>query len=132
MSRPTVASRRPLSPHLSIYRPPITMILSITHRITGGALYVGTLLVAWWLVALATSPDWFDTANAVMGSILGQLILFGFTWAMYMHLAGGIRHMLWDTGIAMEKHVSTQTSWLSLAVSVVLTVLTWLAYYLVV
>lgn len=132
MSRASVASKRPLSPHLSIYRLTITMALSITHRITGGALYFGTLLVAWWLVAAATSPAWFDTANAVMGSIFGKLILLGFTWALFMHLVGGLRHLLWDTGVAMEKHVSTQTAWISLIASVVLTALTWLALYMVV
>jgi succinate dehydrogenase / fumarate reductase cytochrome b subunit len=132
MSRSTVASRRPLSPHLSIYRLTITMALSITHRITGGALYFGTLLVAWWLVAAATSPSWFDTANAVMGSIFGRLVLLGFTWALFMHLVGGIRHLLWDTGVAMEKHVSTQTAWISLIASLVLTALTWLALFTVV
>lgn len=131
MSRSSVASKRPLSPHLTIYRWPITMALSILNRITGGALYVGTLLVAWWLVALATSPEWFDTANAVMGSIVGQLILIGFTWAMFMHLVGGIRFMLWDTGIATEKYVARQTAWVSLIASFILTALTWLALYVV-
>ncbi|HEV7415506.1 MAG TPA: succinate dehydrogenase, cytochrome b556 subunit [Tianweitania sediminis] len=132
MSRPTAAAKRPLSPHLTIYRWPVTMTLSIVHRVTGGALYVGTLLVAWWLVAAATSEDWFNTANAVMGSIFGQLVLVGFTWAMFMHTVGGLRHMLWDTGVAMEKHVSTQTAWASLVASLVLTALTWVALYLVV
>ncbi|MBS9722234.1 succinate dehydrogenase, cytochrome b556 subunit [Tianweitania sp. BSSL-BM11] len=131
MSRTTVASQRPLSPHLTIYRWPITMTLSIAHRITGGALYVGTLLVAWWLVAAATSPDWFATANAVMGSIIGKLVLLGYTWAMFLHAVGGVRHMLWDTGVAMEKQVSRQTAWASLIASVVLTALTWIALYLV-
>ena len=107
------------------------MALSILNRITGGMLYVGTLLVAWWLVALATSPEWFDTANAVMGSLIGQLILFGFTWAMFMHLIGGIRFMLWDVGFATEKGIARQTAWASLIASFVVTALTWLALYLV-
>lgn len=133
MSRqPTATRARPLSPHITVYRWPITMVLSIVHRATGIALYAGILLVAWWLVALATSPEWFDTANGIMGSILGQLVLFGFTWSMFMHMVGGIRHMLWDTGVAMEKHTSIQTSWVSLIASLVLTALTWLALYLVV
>lgn len=108
------------------------MALSILNRITGGALYVGTLLVAWWLIALATSPEWFDTANAVMGSLIGQLILLGFTWALFMHLIGGLRFMFWDLGFATQKHVASQTAWASLIASFVLTALTWIALYLVV
>src|SRR5690606_11207834 len=91
-------SRRPLSPHLQIYRPMLTMIMSIMHRITGGALYFGTALLAWWLIAAASGPDAFATVQWFMGSILGRLILFGYTWALIHHMLGGLRHLIWDTG----------------------------------
>ena len=98
MSKSTATRARPLSPHVTIYRWPITMTMSILHRVTGGALYFGTLLIVWWLVAAATSESAFATAQAVLGSWIGLLVLFGFTWALYHHLLGGIRHLIWDTG----------------------------------
>jgi len=106
------------------------MMMSILHRITGGALYFGTLLVAWWLIAAATSPGWFATANYVMGSWLGLLVLLGFTWSLYLHMLGGLRHFLWDTGLGMEKHTATRLAWATLTGSVILTVLTWAAFFL--
>ena len=87
---PRAGSRRPLSPHLQIYRPMLTMMMSIMHRITGAGLYFGTLLLAWWLIAAATSASAFATASWFMGSILGRLILFGFTWALFHHMLGEI------------------------------------------
>jgi succinate dehydrogenase / fumarate reductase cytochrome b subunit len=89
---------RPLSPHLQIYRPMLTMLMSIAHRITGSALYVGTLLFAWWLIALAAGPEAFDVFQGFIGSVLGRLVLFAFTWALFHHMLGGLRHLLWDTG----------------------------------
>jgi len=89
---------RPLSPHLTIYRPLINMVMSIVHRITGMGLYFGMVLLAWWLLAAATGPGAFETANAFFGSWFGRLILFGFTWALLHHLLGGVRHLIWDTG----------------------------------
>jgi succinate dehydrogenase / fumarate reductase cytochrome b subunit len=94
----TPARQRPISPHLTIYRLTWTMAMSIVHRITGSALYFGTLLLAWWLVAAATGAKYFDTANAFFGSWFGQLILLGYTWALVHHMLGGIRHFIWDTG----------------------------------
>lgn len=121
---------RPLSPHLSIYRPPITMTTSILHRITGAALYFGTLLVAWWLIAAATSQQQFDLVSWVFGSWIGQLVLFGYTWALMLHMLGGIRHLVWDTGAGLEKHTASKIAWASLVVSVVLTVLIWVVGYM--
>lgn len=123
--------RRPLSPHLQIYRPMLTMMMSIVHRITGAALYVGTLLVAWYLIAAATSETAFARAYAVLGSVFGQLILFGFTWALFHHLLGGIRHALWDTGVGMEPK---EREWLAqgtLVGGIVLTVLVWIVAYVI-
>jgi succinate dehydrogenase / fumarate reductase flavoprotein subunit len=87
-----VTQNRPLSPHLSIYKQIPTMVMSIVHRFTGMALYAGTLLVAWWLVAAASGEAYFDWVNGIFGSILGRLVLFGYTWALLHHMLGGIRH----------------------------------------
>jgi succinate dehydrogenase / fumarate reductase cytochrome b subunit len=123
-------ARRPLSPHLSIYRPMLTMMMSIVHRITGGALYFGTLLLAGWLVALASGPDYFAWASWFMGSILGKLILFGFTWALFQHLMGGIRHFIWDTGWGMTHPQREYLAQASVAGGLGLTILVWLIYFL--
>ncbi|MBX3568885.1 MAG: succinate dehydrogenase, cytochrome b556 subunit [Rhizobiaceae bacterium] len=120
---------RPLSPHLTIYRPPITMTMSIVHRITGGALYFGTLLIVWWLVAASASEAYFDFVNMIYGSWIGRLILLGYTWALLHHLLGGVRHLVWDTGVGLEKHTASKIAWATLAGSLLLTVLVWIAGY---
>jgi succinate dehydrogenase / fumarate reductase, cytochrome b subunit len=96
------ASDRPLSPHLQVYRPQITSVLSILHRITGVALTAGTLLLTYWLVAAAYGPEAFADAQGVMGSWIGHLLLWGFTFAVFYHLANGIRHLAWDFGWGFE------------------------------
>ncbi|WP_296737494.1 succinate dehydrogenase, cytochrome b556 subunit [Mesorhizobium sp.] len=118
---------RPLSPHLTIYRPPITMTMSIIHRITGGALYFGTLLVAAWLIAAASSQAAFDWVSWAFGSWLGRLVLFGYTWALMHHMLGGLRHLVWDTGAGLEKHTASKIAWATLAGSIALTLLIWIA-----
>lgn len=122
--------QRPLSPHLQVYRLIPTMLMSIVHRITGAALYVGTLLVAWWLIAAATSESYFEFVNGLYGSWLGRLVLFGYTWALLHHMLGGLRHLVWDTGTAMDKQTATKLAWATLAGSVTLTVLVWVAGYM--
>ena len=132
MTSPATRTRpheRPLSPHLTVYRPPITMTMSIVHRITGGALYFGTLLVAWWLFAAATSERYFDFVDAIFGSWIGRLVLLGYTWALIHHMLGGIRHLVWDTGIGLEKHTASKIAWATLAGSIALTLLIWIAGY---
>lgn len=89
---------RPLSPHLQIYKPQITSVLSILHRVTGVALSAGTLLLTWWLVSAAYGPESFASAQGFMGSFFGQLILWGFTFALFYHLGNGVRHLAWDFG----------------------------------
>ena len=89
---------RPLSPHLRIYRLTLTMLMSIVHRITGAALYVGTLLLAWWLLAAASGPNAYATFQAVTSSFIGRVVLLGYTWALVHHMLGGIRHLIWDSG----------------------------------
>lgn len=122
---------RPLSPHLSIYKPIPTMMMSIVHRITGGALYFGTILLVWWVVAAAAGPEYFDWVNGIFGSFIGRLILFGYTWALINHMLGGFRHFIWDMGHGFEKETSTKMVKASLAASIVLTILVWIIGYAV-
>lgn len=117
--------KRPLSPHLQIYRPQITSLLSITHRATGLALVAGALVFAYWVTAAAYGPGPFAQAQALLGSVLGRLVLFGFTFSLYYHLANGIRHMTWDTGRGFEMAQLRTSGWIVVAVSLVLTVGTW-------
>jgi len=105
------------------------MTMSIIHRITGSALYLGTLLVAWWLIAASISQDYFDYVSWLFGTFLGRLVLFGYTWALLHHMLGGIRHFIWDTGAGLEKHTATKLAWATLAGSIVLTILVWIAGY---
>ena len=131
MSKSAATRPRPLSPHLQVYRLIPTMLTSIMHRITGGALYAGMLLIAWWLIAAATSEDWFSNAQWLLGSWIGLLVLVGFSWAMFFHLLGGIRHLLWDTGYAMEKHTATALAKATIAGSLILTALLWAVIFYV-
>jgi len=121
------AVERPLSPHLSIYRPVLTMVMSILNRITGIALYAGTLLLVWWLVAGAWSERAFDTVQGFMGSWFGLLILFGYSWALMHHLLGGIRHFLWDFGLAMGVREREWVARGTIVGSIVLTIVIWAA-----
>ncbi len=121
------AGARPLSPHLQIYTPLINMVVSILHRITGAALYFGTILLAWWLIATATSPDHFEIVNGFFGSWLGRLVLLGYTWALLQHMLGGIRHLIWDTGRGFDVQTVDRLSWGSIVGSVVLTAVIWVA-----
>ncbi len=118
---------RPLSPHLQIYAKPINMVMSILHRITGVALYFGTLLLAWWLIAAATSPAYFNFVNGLFGTWLGRLVLFGYTWALLHHMLGGIRHLIWDTGRGFDLKTVDRLGWGTIIGSVVLTILVWIA-----
>ncbi|OUR76843.1 succinate dehydrogenase, cytochrome b556 subunit [Alphaproteobacteria bacterium 46_93_T64] len=120
---------RPLSPHLQIYKPQITMVTSITHRITGVALAGGTLLLAWWLIAAAAGPESYETVNAFMSSWFGRLVLFGFTWALFFHLCNGIRHLFWDAGKGFELPAMRKSGIVAIVMSVVLTLLTWVIAY---
>jgi succinate dehydrogenase / fumarate reductase cytochrome b subunit len=129
MSKTNLHANRPLSPHLQIYKPIPTMVMSIVHRITGTALYVGTLLVAWWLIAAATNEAYFNFVSAIYGSWLGRLVLLGYTWALIHHMIGGIRHLVWDTGRGLDKDTTTKMAWASLILSVALTILVWIAAF---
>jgi succinate dehydrogenase / fumarate reductase cytochrome b subunit len=129
-AKATRLKNRPLSPHLQIYKPMLTMMMSIVHRITGGALYFGTLLLVWWLTAAAAGPNAYSTLQWFMETWLGRLILFGYTWALIHHMLGGIRHLIWDLGYGFGP---TEREWLtaaSLIGSVALTVVLWFVGYL--
>lgn len=116
---------RPLSPHLGIYRMTITMLMSIVHRITGAALYFGTLLLAAWLVSAAMGERQFALVNEIMGHPLGKLVLFGYTWALLHHMLGGMRHFIWDTGRAMQPGAADVLAWLTVLGSLALTFAVW-------
>lgn len=126
MSKTTATRARPLSPHLQIYKPIPTMMMSIIHRITGCALYFGVLLVAIWLMAAAGTPETFARVQGIYGSWLGLVVLFGFTWALIHHMLGGIRHLVMDTGAALGKEESTKAAIAMPIVSIVLTILVWI------
>ena len=126
----TVHDNRPLSPHLQVFKPLITMVMSILHRITGAALYFGTILVAWWLIAAASGPDYFAWVDGFFGSFFGRLILFGYTWALMHHMLGGLRHFVWDMGAGFELPVANRMAWATVIGSVTLTVLIWVVGYM--
>lgn len=123
----TAAANRPLSPHLQIYAPSISMVMSILHRLTGMALYAGTLLLAWWLVAAATSPEYYGYVSSWFSSLLGRAVLFGYTWALFHHMLGGIRHFLWDMIIGHDLKSVSILSWGTIALSLTLTFLVWVS-----
>jgi succinate dehydrogenase / fumarate reductase cytochrome b subunit len=121
---------RPLSPHLQIYRPMLTMVMSIVHRITGAGLYFGTALLAWWLLAVASGPNAYANFEWFAGSIVGQLILFGFTWALLHHALGGIRHLIWDLIYGFEPAEREMLTIATLVGSIALTIVVWIVGYL--
>ena len=120
---------RPLSPHLQIYKPMFSMMMSITHRITGVALYVGTLLVVWWLSAAAHSDSYFNLVQGFFNHWVGRLVLFGFTWALIHHALGGMRHFIWDMGKGFKLTTVETMAKANLAGSIILTVLLWIIAY---
>jgi succinate dehydrogenase / fumarate reductase, cytochrome b subunit len=125
MSEAKVPVARPLSPHLSIYRPMLSMMMSIMHRITGAALYFGTLLLVWWLLAAASGPGAYATLQSAASSVIGRLVLFGYTWALLHHMLGGLRYLIWDTGLGFG---AAEREWMvraNLIGSIVLTIILW-------
>jgi len=120
------SNNRPLSPHLDVYRLPLSALLSVVHRGTGGFLTIGTIALVWWLMALAGGEESFNSAQQFMGSFIGRLILLGWTFALFFHLSNGIRHLVWDAGYCFEKEAVEKTSYIVLGVSVFLTLLVWI------
>ncbi len=123
------SAARPLSPHLQIYRPMLTTMMSIIHRITGVGLYFGIVLLVWWLTAASISDGYFDFVQGFFGHWFGRLLLFGFTWALIHHALGGLRHLLWDTGRGFDLPLVEWLARANLAGSIVLTLLLWIIGY---
>ena len=117
---------RPLSPHLQIYRWSWTMAMSVAHRITGSSLYVGTVLLAAWFVSLAAGPEAYAWAQWFFGSLIGYLVLFGYTWVLLHHMLGGVRHLVWDFGHGMEPAQRIGMARFTLIGSTILTLLIWI------
>ena len=129
MSQAKSGAERPLSPHLQIYRPMLTMLMSIAHRVSGVGNAVGFLLLAWWLVASSLGPDAYAQISEFFGSIVGRLLLFLFSWSLIHHMLGGIRHLIWDTGAGLGKVSIEVFAWATIVGSITLTVLVWLCGY---
>lgn len=123
------SQNRPLSPHLQVYRPQITSVLSILHRITGVALAVGSLLLVYWIIAAAVGPEAFDTAQTLIGSFVGRLLLFGWTFALFFHLVNGIRHLFWDMGWGFDLKTVSVTGWTAVIAAALLTLIAWVVGY---
>ncbi len=117
--------RRPLSPHLQVYRPQLTSILSIMNRVTGLAASAGTILLVWWLVAAATGPQAFDRVQWFIGSPVGLFMLFGWTASLFYHFFGGLRHLAWDAGWGFELERTHMTGWAAIIATAVCTILVW-------
>ncbi len=125
----SIGNKRPLSPHLLIYRLSPTMVMSGLHRITGFVMYFGTLIVAWWVVAVASGPQAYELAQRVLGSWIGILVLVGYSWSLIHHMLGGLRHLIWDTGRGLGKAETTAFAHATWIGSAVLTVLFWAAIW---
>ena len=120
---------RPLSPHLQVYKPQITSVLSILHRLTGIGLAAGAVVLVYWLNAAAYGPDAFEYAQGLLATWFGKLLLLGWSWALFYHLCNGIRHMYWDVGRGLELQQVHITGWLVVVASLGLTLISWVAGY---
>ncbi|MGI9333349.1 MAG: succinate dehydrogenase, cytochrome b556 subunit [Gammaproteobacteria bacterium] len=120
---------RPLSPHLQVYKPQLTSVMSIVHRITGIVLSIGLLFLLYWLAALAGGESTYAQAQALLGSWFGRVVLFGFTVALFYHLCNGIRHLFWDVGYGFELPVAYASGKIVLVATAVLTLLTWIVAF---
>lgn len=113
-----LAATRPLSPHMTIYRWPVTMMTSITHRLTGMGLSLGAVILAWWLVSISNGPEGYQSFHAVADTPVGLVVLFGLTWSLVFHFLNGIRHLAWDLGYGFDKHLAERNSVMIFALSV--------------
>lgn len=121
------AGNRPVSPHIQIYRFMWTMALSISHRITGVFLSIGAIFLVYWLVAAASGPGSHATAQMLVASWPGRLLLLGWTLAFYYHFFNGVRHLFWDAGMGLELGAARLSGYLAVMAAVVATIITWLA-----
>ena len=122
---------RPLSPHLQVYRPQVTSVLSFLHRCTGLFLVLGTLMISFWVIALALGHNIFVSYQTWLGSLMGKVLLVFWSFSLFYHLANGIRHLLWDIGWGYDIDRVYMTGWIVVSVSVILTGLLWLSFVFV-
>lgn len=120
-----MAKPRPLSPHLLIYKPQLTSLMSITHRLTGTALALGSLLIVWWIVALASGAEYYGLVQHILTGFWAQLVIFGFSVALFYHLSNGIRHLFWDFGYNLTIKGVYRSGYGVLAATILLTAITW-------
>lgn len=116
---------RPLSPHLTIYKPQITSVLSITHRATGVFLTLGSLVLCWWIIALAHGAETYNFFQSQAGAWYGRILLFGWAFSLFYHLCNGIRHLFWDVGLGFDLKNASYSGWLVIIASVIFTLITW-------
>lgn len=121
----SIKERRPLSPHLQVYKIQITSLLSILHRGTGIVLYGGTVLWALWFVALAAGPQSYEKMQSFLLHPIGLVILAGWSFSFFYHLCNGIRHLLWDLGLGYELPIVRLTGWIVVMASFLLTGISW-------
>lgn len=131
MSDPSVRAKRPLSPHLQIYKPQMTSTLSILHRMTGVALAIGTLMLVWLLVASAIGEQAYDQFMSFATSPFGQFLLFGWSFALFYHMCNGVRHLIWDTGRLFNIKKATKAGMIVVMIAFVMTAVTWYLAYTV-
>jgi succinate dehydrogenase / fumarate reductase, cytochrome b subunit len=123
--------KRPLSPHLQIYKMPLTAgLMSITHRITGVALAAGTLVLTCWLLSIGLGEETYQEAQAILGSVLGLMVLFAWTLALFYHLFNGIRHLFWDAARGIDLKSAHLSGLLVLASASIVSVLVWIAAWI--
>ena len=118
-------TKSPLSPHLSIYRWPITMTLSILHRITGVAMSVGLIIFCAWLMSAAVGVAEYERVVSLLSTVIGRLMLIGFSFSFFLHLANGVRHLVWDVGYGFEKYQANASAWFVLLLAGGLTAAFW-------
>jgi succinate dehydrogenase / fumarate reductase cytochrome b subunit len=131
MPNSTAKRTRPLSPNIQIYRPQLTSVMSIANRITGLLLSVGAVVLVVWLIAAATGPQAYAIVQGAIASWIGQIVLFGCTFAFFLHLCGGIRHLVWDAGYGFALRSIYASGWAVVAASLALTVAAWVASLLI-
>ena len=124
-----MARARPLSPHLQVYRLPLPALLSISHRLTGVVLAAGGLVLVYWLAAVASGPEAFADAQAMLGSIAGRVLLLAITFSLFYHLGNGIRHLFWDAGLGFELGTVHASGVAVVAAAVILTLAAWALGY---
>jgi succinate dehydrogenase / fumarate reductase cytochrome b subunit len=121
-----MSDRRPLSPHLQVYRWQLTSVMSILHRASGIALSAGAILLVWWLVAAAEGADAYAGVQAFLGSWIGLLMLFGWSLALFYHLCNGLRHLLWDSGHGLDLPGVYLGGWIVVGATAALTLIAWI------